>query len=114
MPWNGDTWVPYDTMGNGTVTTILDIAQYNNTVTGDVFGLFMLIAFFMIALTGLTYYGRTQSTETNIATAVLLSTILSYMMAAIDMLADEIAWAMTFILVGSVILLYAKGGGSSV
>ena len=108
MPWDGATWVPHEVVG-GNATSFIDLMQYANDVSGDMFGIIMLAAVFFIIFIA---SGRRES-ENGLAASLFITTILSYIMAAMDVVGDWVAWVMTFALMGAVILLY-KGGSSNV
>lgn len=109
MPFNGSIWYPYEVLGNQTnITSIGAIGQYDNQITGGVFGLVLLVSFFVVCFMALSY----REEYSALPVSLFLTTILSYLMAAIDMLADEVAWAATVLLaIGAVIYMYARRSG---
>ena len=106
MPWDGATWVPHEVVG-GNATTFTELMQYANTVSGDVFGIMVLVSVFLVIFVA---SGR-QDQGAGLAASLFITTILSYIMAAMDVVGDYVAWVMTFALMGAVILLY-KGGSN--
>ena len=101
MPWNGTIWIPYESMDVNT-TSLLGMAQYDNSVTGGIFGLMVIIAVFMISLVGMSLNYK----EDALPFSLFITMIVSYLLAAIDIVADEIAWGITFVLIGSFVLLW--------
>lgn len=113
MPWDGNTWVPYTELNDWTnATTLIDVGQYANYITNHAFGVLVIIAFFIITFGAMS--ASKMEMETSLYVSLFMTTILSYLFAALDMVIDEIALAMTFILVASVALLYIKGGSNNV
>jgi len=110
MPWeNGTVWVPYDTSAAGNATGFIDLIQYNNSITGDATGLSILVAICLIIFIA----GGRRDPEVSLAAGLFTTTILSYLAASMDIIGDWVAWAFTFALVISVIVLY-MGGKSNV
>ena len=109
MPYDGGTWTPYAT-ANGT-TDFTEAMQYANTATGDIFGIAVLASIFLIVFVGGSGRGND---DLSLAGAAFLTTILSILMAAFDVVGDWVAVAMIFITVAAVVILYRGGGGSSV
>jgi len=108
MPWNGSTWVPHEVAG-GNASTFTDLIQYANDVSGNVFGVMLLVSVFLVIFIA----SSSKNQEAALPASLFITTILSYIMAAMDAVGDWVAWVMTFVLMGSVILLY-KGGSSNV
>ena len=104
MPWDGVTWIPHETVG-GNATSFTDLMQYANTVTGDAFGLLLLGGIFMIIF----IVGGRQDAGTGLASALFITTLLSFLLAAMDVVGDWVSWVLIFALMGSIVLLY-KGG----
>ena len=106
MPWEGATWVPHEVVG-GNASTFTDLMQYSNDVSGDLFGVMLLVAVFIVILVA----GSRKDEGTGLAASLFITTILSSLLAAMDVVADWMAWVMTFVLVGAMLLLY-KGGSN--
>lgn len=110
MPWDGATWVPHEII-RGNATTYTELLQYANEISGDAFGLAMLSAIFLIIF--IAGQHRSDNSGASLSAGILITTILSYIMASMDVVGNWVAWTFTFILVGSVVLLY-KGGSNNV
>lgn len=107
MPWDGSTWVPHEVVG-GNATTFTDLMQYANEVSGDVFGVMLLLSVFFVIFIA----SSRKDSGNGLAASLFITTLLSYIMAAMDVIGDWVAWVMTFALMGSVILLYKGGSGN--
>jgi len=107
MPWNGSTWVPYD-VANGSYTDFTGLMEYANSITGDLFGIMLLGSIFFVLFIGLS----TRDDSTALAASMFITTIASYIMAAANIVGDFVAYAMTMLLVGAVILQGKKGGSN--
>lgn len=108
MPWDGATWVAYETL-RGNTTDIVSVFQYNDDITGGIFGVGILVMIFLIMLVGTS---RTAG-GSSLALSLFVTAILSYLLAAVDIVMDEIAMAMTIVLMVAVALMY-KGGSRNV
>ena len=108
MGWTDGIWTDYpNPAGNGTFT---DIIAYNNTISGDMFGIMMLISIFFVIFVA----GSTKDSDTALASAAFVTTILSYIMTAMGAIHNNVAIAMTFLLLGAMVILLKKGGNISV
>jgi hypothetical protein len=107
MPWNGAEWIPYDLINSTNSTAFTDIAAYDNTVTGGVFGLMVIIAFFAAVFIGTSK----NDPETSLPISLLVTTILSAMFAAMNIVADEVMYGCILLTVASVIILYVQRSG---
>ncbi|NIP41324.1 MAG: hypothetical protein GWO10_02020 [candidate division Zixibacteria bacterium] len=108
MPWNGSTWVEFDTM-NGSAGNMIEMFQYGNDVTSGAFGFLILVAVFVIIFVG---SSRTAG-GSSLSLSLFITAILSFLMAAMDIVIDEVAYAMLFVLMVAVALMF-KGGGRDV
>lgn len=104
MPWNGSTWIPYEVVG-GNASSFVDLIQYANDISGDLFGIFLLMAIFMAIFIASSRKGM----EVSLSSSLFITAILSFIMAAMDVIGNWVAWAMAFALMGSVMLLFIGG-----
>lgn len=109
MPWSGSTWVDHEVAGGNTDFT--GILQYSNAVTGDAFGLMLLVSVFIVIFIGSSARGQGES---GLASSLFITTLLSYMLAAMDVVGDWVAVAFTVGLVASMVILYRGGGEGGV
>ena len=109
MPWNGSTWVPYDVVG-GNYTDFTGLIQYSNSISGDIFGIMLLVSAFIVIFMAGSTKGKI---DVGLSSAMFVTTILSYLLVAMGGVGDWVAWTMTILLVASVVVLY-RGGESDV
>jgi len=109
MPWNGSTWVDFDVVG-GNYTDFTGLIQYTNSISGDMFGIMLLVSMFMVIFVAGSAKGKM---DVGLSSALFVTTVMSYLLAAMDGVGDWVAWAMTIILVASVVVLY-RGGENDV
>jgi hypothetical protein len=90
-------------------TGIVEMLNYNNTVTDNFFGVGIIIAVFFVLFVAM----KSHETETALSSSLLISTLIAYLFASFETpLVDVgVPIAMTIALILSILLLY-KGGGS--
>ena len=110
MPFNGtgiDTWTDYPVAAGN--NTFQDIMIYANTTTDGVFGIMLLISIFIIIFV----VGSKKDEDTALANSIFITTIMSYLLVAMTVVANWVAILMTFLLMAAVILIY-RGGSKNV
>ena len=108
MPWINGTWVAHEVLA-GNASTFTEMIQYANTVSDDIFGIMLLTSIFFVIFIA----SSKRDSGGGLAASLFITAILSYILAAMDVVGDWVAWVMTFALVGAIVLLY-KGGSSDV
>lgn len=87
-----------------------NLLTYSNTVTNNMFSIFLLLSIFLILFINLKTRGF--QTEKALVSAAFSTTLVSYIMIIIpDFISPEIAVIMTMITAVSVLLLYKTGSG---
>lgn len=106
MPFaSNGTWTDY-ALPNA--TDLMELAQYNNSITSDIFGLAMMLLIFLVL------YGSMSSTRSPVSLQVSLfiSTMLGFLLLAVELIGMWVPMAFLVGFVASMIFLY-KGGESS-
>lgn len=99
-------YFPYPNVTDG----FQDLLTYGNIVSGNVFGVSILLGFFFILFISLKTRGF--PTEKVFASAVFSTTTLSYIMVLIpNFISPEIVVTMTMVTAISVLFLYKTGSG---
>ena len=111
MPFNGTgigTWTDYpNPAGN---STFIELFAYGNTITGDIFGIMLLVSIFTVIF----IVGSGKDPDGALASSAFITTMLSYLLVAMGALNNWVAVAMTFILMATIVMLYNKGGNVNV
>lgn len=89
-----------------------ELLTYSNTVTNNLFSIFILVAIFLVLFINMKTRGF--QTEKALVSSAFSITLVSYIMMLIpNLISPEITVIMTMITAVSVLLLYKSGGGGS-
>lgn len=83
--------------------SLLNLFTYANTVTGSLFGIVLLIAFFVVVYFNI--LKGTSSAKKSLATASVVTTILAILLGMVGMVADIVYFVLIFITAGSIVWL---------
>lgn len=104
MAFTGGVWVDNALPDN--VTDIVDIVQYNNTITNNAFGISILFAFFVVM-----FIATGREPKTSLPTSLFTTTLVSIFMAVPSppMVGVEIVASLVIATVISTIIMYSGG-----
>lgn len=105
MPFVDGTWQD-NPLPNA--TDLMELAQYNNTITSDMFGLTLVLVSFLILYIGMSY---TRS-PVSLQASLFISTILSFLLMAVTLVGMWVPIVFLVAFIASIMLLY-KGGDQS-
>ncbi len=86
---------------NSSVDTIVGLIQYDNSVTGGMFGIAILVSFFIIIMLAL----KTFEINKAFAGAAFVTAILGFLLRMMDVLADRFLWIPFVLLALSIVWL---------
>lgn len=92
--------------GAGNVTTPVDMFQYSNTLTNDLFGPFILLGLWLILFLAMKNYPTPRA----FASASFTTAIASYFMFIINLVPVGAILLTTIMTITSIFLLYSKEG----
>ncbi len=109
MPFNGSTWVPYTEFTNG---SIADMGSYNSSISGDAFGVGLLVLIYIAFLAAGVRFTGSDPIEVNAGVSFLVWAV-SLLMVGMEStvyntswLPQEATYATTVIMMASVAMLY--------
>ena len=102
MPLNGSDWTPWEIFNATTNQTMLELAEYNNSITQNMFWILTLMSLFFIFLMITSYYRSKVSLQVSLG----MTTTLAFLMWGIELVGIHVPIIFMLAFAGSMAFLW--------
>ena len=102
MPLENGTWVDWDIINTSVNKTVLDLARYNNEITGNMFWPLALLSLFFIFFMITSYY----KTKVSLQSSLGMTTVLAFLLWSIGLVGTYLPVVFMIAFAGSMALLW--------